>query len=194
MLVSLGAGACAGASAPPAGPAPAAGQPPRHTAADVEFMTNMIGHHAQAVHIADWAPTHGASPAVQRLAERIVVGQQDEIAIMRRWLRERGEVVAADSSHDMPGMDHSAHMAGMLTDAQLATLDSARGHAFDRLFLTLMIQHHEGAVAMVDQLFASQGAGEDDTVFRLASDIQADQVTEIRRMQQMLAQLPPTTD
>ena len=85
-------------------------------------------------------------------------------------------------------------MPGMLTNAQLAALDSARGHAFDRLFLTLMIEHHEGAVQMVDQLFASQGAGEEDTVFRLASDVQADQITEIRRMQQMLAQIPPTTD
>ena len=157
-------------------------------------MVNMIGHHSQAVQIAGWAPSHGASPAVQRLAERIVVGQQDEIAIMQQWLRTRGETVPApDSSHNMAGMEH-VHMPGMLTNAQLAALDSARGHAFDRLFLTLMIEHHEGAVQMVDQLFASQGAGEEDTVFRLASDVQADQITEIRRMQQMLAQIPPTTD
>lgn len=159
----------------------------------------MIGHHAQAVHIARWAPTHGASPALQRLAERIVVGQQDEIAIMERWLRNRGETVPApDSSHNMAGghadMSGHAHMPGMLTNAQLAALDDTRGPAFDRLFLTLMIEHHEGAVQMVDELFASQGAGEEDTVFRLASDIQAEQITEIRRMQQMLEQLPPTTD
>jgi uncharacterized protein (DUF305 family) len=94
----------------------------------------------------------------------------------------------------MSGMDHSMHMPGMLTGDQLALLDSARGPRFDRLFLTFMIQHHEGAVTMVEELFASQGAGEEDTVFRLASDVQADQVTEIRRMQQMLEQLPPTTD
>ena len=192
--------ACAGTAPPPVSPVPAPAEQPGgsqslHTAADVEFMVNMIGHHAQAVRIAGWAPGHGASPAVLRLAERIVVGQQDEIAIMEQWLRARGETVPArDSSHQMPGMDHSAHMPGMLTSAQLATLDQARGAAFDRLFLTLMIQHHEGAVTMVDQLFASQGAGEDDTVFRLASDVQADQITEIRRMQQMLEQLPPTTD
>jgi uncharacterized protein (DUF305 family) len=198
LLAALAA--CSGGPPPSVSPAPApAGQPagsePLHTAADVEFMVNMIGHHAQAVRISGWASSHEASPAVLRLAERIVVGQQDEIAIMEQWLRGHGETVPArDSSHQMPGMDHSSHMPGMLTSAQLATLDQARGAAFDRLFLTLMIQHHEGAVTMVDQLFASQGAGEDDTVFRLASDVQADQVTEIRRMQQMLEQLPPTTD
>ena len=199
-LIVFGVSACGAATGGPvaAAPAPDAGpaaSAPLHTAADVAFMVNMIGHHAQAVQISRWAPTHGASPAVLRLAERIVVGQQDEIAIMQQWLRQRGETVPdPDSSHSMAGMDHSTHMAGMLTPAQLETLDNARGPAFDRLFLTLMIQHHEGAVSMVDQLFASQGAGEEDTVFRLASDVQADQVTEIRRMQQMLAQLPPTTD
>ena len=198
VLVALAA--CSSAADPSVSPAPATAPAPGatqplHTAADVAFMVNMIGHHAQAVRISRWAPTHGASPAVLRLAERIVVGQQDEIDLMARWLRSHGETVPApDSSHHMSGMDHSGHMPGMLSDDQLAMLDSARGPRFDRLFLTFMIQHHEGAVTMVDQLFASQGAGEEDTVFRLASDVQADQVTEIRRMQQMLAQLPPTTD
>jgi uncharacterized protein (DUF305 family) len=198
VLVALAA--CSSAADPSVSPAPATASAagatqPLHTAADVAFMVNMIGHHAQAVRISRWAPTHGASPAVLRLAERIVVGQQDEIDLMARWLRSHGETVPpADSSHQMSGMDHSMHMPGMLTGDQLAMLDSARGPGFDRLFLTFMIQHHEGAVTMVDQLFASQGAGEEDTVFRLASDVQADQVTEIRRMQQMLEQLPPTTD
>ena len=200
LLAALTVGACGGAPAPSVSPEPApAGasseSAPTYTVADVDFMTNMIAHHAQAVQIARWAPTHDAGAGLQRLAERVVVGQQDEIAIMQRWLRDRGETVPdPDSSHNMSGMDHSMHMPGMLTGPQLAALDSARGPAFDRLFLTLMIRHHEGAVEMVDELFASQGAGEDDTVFRLASDIQADQVVEIRRMQQMLEQLPPTTD
>ena len=198
IVLALAGSACGAAPSPSVAPEPAPEPDTRqsiHTDADVAFMTNMIGHHAQAVRIAGWAPTHGASPAVLRLAERIVVGQQDEIALMQQWLRERGETVpTVDSSHHRPGMDHSAHMAGMLSPAQLDSLDTAQGEAFDRLFLEFMIQHHEGAVAMVQQLFASQGAGEEDTVFRLASDVQADQITEIHRMQQMIDQLPTTTD
>ena len=161
-------------------------RPYPHTAADVAFMSGMIVHHAQAARIAVWAPTHGASPAVQRLCERIVVGQEDEIAILTRWLVERGEPVPdpAHAGHAMP-------MPGMLTDEQLAHLDAARGPAFDRLFLTLMIAHHRGALVMVDQLRGTHGAGQDQTVFRIASDVHADQSTEIRRMQQMLASLPP---
>jgi uncharacterized protein (DUF305 family) len=181
----------------PAASAQAAGgttpAPPHYTAADAQFMTGMIGHHAQAIMIAGWAPTHGASPAMLALCERIVVGQQDEITLMSRWLRARGEPVPDPSSPHamMPGMDHGTPMPGMLTAGQLAQLDSAKGPAFDRLFLTFMIQHHLGAIVMVDRLFATQGAGQDETTFRLASDIYADQTTEIDRMQKMLAALPP---
>ena len=179
----------------PAVAAQAAGQASQlpYVAADVHFMTGMIGHHAQAVLIAGWAPTHGASPSVVTLTERIVVGQQDEIALMERWLKARGQPVPgpATAHAGMPGMNHSAQMPGMLSPEQLDTLDRARGVEFDRLFLTYMIQHHRGAIVMVDELFASQGAGQDEGTFRLASDIYADQTTEIRRMEKMLAALPP---
>jgi len=194
-LTLFAATACSGASHQAAAqdvPAPARADNGRrpHTAADVAFMSGMILHHAQAVVIAGWAPGHGASPAVQRLSERIVVGQQDEIAILRRWLVDRGEPVpAADSSAHT--MHHATDMPGMLSPEELAQLDGARGPAFDRLFLTLMIAHHRGALVMVDRLFGAQGAGQDQTVFRIASDVHADQSTEIGRMQQMLASLPP---
>lgn len=154
-------------------------------------MTGMIHHHAQALLIAGWAPTHGASQAVRILCERIIVSQQDEIDLMRRWLRDWGEPVPdADPSHArMPGMHHPL-MPGMLGVEQLAQLDAARGPEFDQLFLTLMIQHHEGALTMVQQLLAVPGAARDDNVFKLVSDMNADQTTEIDRMRTMLAALP----
>lgn len=205
LLVSLAFAACGGAPAPgQPTPAPAASAAPvpaspvgfqgngyAHTAADVAFMTGMIHHHAQAVLIAGWAPSHGASRAVQALCERIVVGQQDEIALASRWLRSRKEPVPnPEPAHAMHGMDHGMMMPGMLTPDQLSRLDLARGPDFDRLFLEYMIIHHQGAITMVDQLFATPGAGQDETVFRFASDVYADQTTEIRRMQGMLVALP----
>ncbi len=196
LLVVAGA-ACGGASRsttgtgqPATNPLPARplGQYP-HTPADVEFMSGMIAHHAQAVMIAKWAPSHGASPALQRLCERIVVGQNDEIALMQTWLRDRGEKVPAADAH----LGHDGMlMPGMLTQEQVAQLDRSRGVEFDRLFLNFMIQHHEGAIVMVDKLFASPGAGQDEIVFRFASDVYADQTTEIEHMKKMLAALPPS--
>jgi uncharacterized protein (DUF305 family) len=166
------------------------GRPP-YTKADVDFISGMIGHHAQAVLMASWAPTHGASVSLRALCERILVGQRDEIAFMQRWLRERRQPVPeADAMHGaMAGMSHPVRplMPGMLTTEQLAQLDSARGREFDRLFLTFMIQHHEGAITMVDQLFGAQGAAQDDAIFKFASDVNADQTTEIDRMTTMLA-------
>ncbi len=156
----------------------------------------MITHHAQAVLMARWAAgtTHNARPELRILAERIDVGQRDEIAFMQRWLRERRERVPdiehALAGHHMP--THGDAMPGMLTAAQLAQLDSARGPAFDRLFLTFMIQHHQGALAMVKQLFGTPGAAQDASIFRFASDVEADQTTEIDRMQRMLRNLPPS--
>jgi uncharacterized protein (DUF305 family) len=163
---------------------------PGYTAADVRFMAGMIHHHAQAVLIAGWAPTHDASPSLRALCERIVVGQQDEIRLMQRWLRTRHEDVPdSNAAHAMmPGMEHAAMMPGMLTADQLVRLDRAQGPEFDRLFLTFMIQHHQGAITMVNQLFG-QGAGEQETVYRFAADVYADQSTEIARMQKMLATL-----
>jgi uncharacterized protein (DUF305 family) len=195
-LAVIAAAACATATQQSTSPSPAAqanadSHGPTYAAGDVHFMTGMIHHHAQAVLMAGWAPTHGASQAMRAMCERIVVGQRDEVALMERWLQERHEAVPeADTSHQMmPGMDHSMMMPGMLSAEQLAQLDRARGPEFDRLFLRFMIQHHQGAVTMVDQLFGSQGAGEEETVFRIASDIYADQTTEIDRMQKMLAAL-----
>ena len=168
---------------------------PAYTAADVHFMAGMIAHHAQAVLIAGWAPTHGAGPALRALCERIVVGQRDEIAVMQRWLRERREPVPdADArGHTMPGMDHSMLMPGMLSDAQLAQLDSARGPDFDRLFLTDMIQHHRGALTMVRTLIDTPRAARDGLLFQIASDISADQTAEIDRMTRMLDALSHTS-
>src|SRR2546421_12597686 len=121
------------------GSSPRVVSPAAFTAADVQFMTGMIGHHAQAVLIAGWAPSHAASAAVRALCERIVVGQRDEIVLMQRWLGERHEPVPeVDPAHfTMPGMETSM-MPGMLTPDQLAQLDSARGREFGRLFLQLM--------------------------------------------------------
>ncbi len=162
--------------------------------ADVQFMSGMIPHHAQAVKIAGWAPSHGARPDLQILAQRIVVAQLDEIALMQNWLRDRGQPVpAADATHHRTVMDGAVHemlMPGMMTDEELAQLDRARGSEYDRLFLTSMIRHHEGAITMVDQLFAADGAGQDEVVFRFGSDVHADQSIEIERMQKMLAQIP----
>ncbi|MGH7567893.1 MAG: DUF305 domain-containing protein [Gemmatimonadales bacterium] len=167
------------------------GRPP-YTAQDVHFMSGMIGHHAQAVLMAGWAPTHGASAAVRALCERIVVAQRDEIAFMQRWLRERRETVpeADPRGYTMPGMDHPMLMPGMLTPDELAQLDGASGPEFDRLFLTFMIQHHQGAITMVEELFSAHGAAQDDYVFKFAADVNADQSTEIDRMNRMLAALP----
>jgi uncharacterized protein (DUF305 family) len=163
-----------------------------YTAADVSFMTGMIAHHAQALLMAGWAPTHGASPQVRTLCERITVAQTDEIASMQTWLRDRGLPVPSGkpAAGTMPGMDHMM-MPGMLSGAQLASLDSARGTEFDRAFLVFMIQHHQGALTMVDQVMNSTGAMRDDLLYKIASDISADQTAEIDRMKKMFAALPP---
>ena len=165
------------------------------TKADIDFMTGMIGHHAQAVVMAGWAPSHGASAAVVALCERIVVAQNDEIELMQRWLTDKGQVApAADpkgTKMEMGGMTHTMLMPGMLTEDEMKALDNARGVEFDRLFLTSMIKHHEGALAMVQKLVGSYGAAQDDVVFKFSSDVSADQSTEIERMQSMLDALPP---
>jgi uncharacterized protein (DUF305 family) len=169
-----------------------------YTPADVEFMSHMIGHHAQAIVMSGWAPTNGASPSVRTLAERIINAQQDEIATMQRWLRKQGQPVPeaspAGMTMKMGGTVHEMLMPGMLTEAQMKQLHQARGEEFDRLFLTFMIQHHRGAVTMVHDLFGSRGAAQDETVFKFANDVSVDQSTEIARMERMLAALPPATN
>jgi uncharacterized protein (DUF305 family) len=174
--------------------------------ADVRFMQGMIGHHGQALEMTRLVPTHTANPQLHLLARRIDVSQQDEIATMRSWLRDRGQPVPAagqgmmamqhdmgamrhDSTsmlHGMAGMQH-AMMPGMLTAAEMAQLQAARGDAFDRLFLQYMIRHHQGALTMVAQLLATPGAAQDPQTFSFASDVDADQRAEIARMEGMLA-------
>jgi uncharacterized protein (DUF305 family) len=158
-----------------------------YTAADVQFMQGMIHHHAQAIVMSRWAPTHGASPSVQTLSARIINSQQDEIATMQQWLRIRHQAVPDTTEKGMMMMGgHPMLMPGMLTDDQLAQLDAARGPEFDRLFLKFMIQHHTGAVSMVHALFETPGAGQDEKTFKFASDVNVDQTTEIARMKKML--------
>jgi uncharacterized protein (DUF305 family) len=201
LLLSLAVGTAAGCSSATASPADARSravlpEPPLlpFSAADVEFMTSMIPHHAQAVVMGRLAAERSGRADVRVLAERIVVAQRDEIALMRTWLADRKQhVPAADATHHrhvMDGVEHDMLMPGMLTSAELAELERARGAEFDRLFLTFMIRHHEGAVAMVEKLFASYGAAQDEVVFRFASDVFADQTTEIDRMEKMLETLP----
>lgn len=206
LLAVIATAACGGMSGGSATPAPTPADPtPAHvaqaradsarfpyTAADVRFMSRMIGHHAQAVTIARWAPTQGASASVRTLAARIINSQQDEIATMQRWLSDRLQPVpdaqATDMTMNMHGAGHEM-MPGMLTDTQLAQLNAATGPEFDRLFLSLMIQHHRGAVSMVEALFGTYGAAQDETVFKFASDVNVDQITEIARMEKMLSAL-----
>jgi uncharacterized protein (DUF305 family) len=195
LLLAASTAACAGAPAQGlhATP-PGLGRLP-YTDADVDFMAGMIPHHAQAVVMAGWAPSHGARADVAVLCERIVVAQRDEIAMMQTWLQDRGQFVpdATSTRHRMKmnGVEHDMLMPGMLTDEEMAALDRARGHEFDRLFLIGMIKHHQGAIDMVDVLFKAYGAAQDETVFRFASDVYADQSTEIDRMNKMLEEGPP---
>src|SRR2546430_14735998 len=154
VLAALAAAACATAPAHPAAPPPPTpSQPPArtYTAADVAFMAGMIAHRAQAGLIAGWAAGHGASSGLRALCARIVVGQRDEIAAMQRWLAERHEPVpdADPRGHMMPGMDHTVLMPGMLTEEQLARLDSAQGSGFDPPVPTGLSPHPPGAPATV---------------------------------------------
>lgn len=157
---------------------------PGFTVADVRFMQHMIGHHAQAVRMAEMAPVNGASDDVVRLARKIDISQRDEIVMMKRWLQERRQAVP-DEAHS-----HAMMMPGMLTDEQFAQLGAARGTAFDRLFLTLMTRHHEGALQMVQELFRTPGAGQEPDIFRFATDVDADQRDELVVMERLLHALP----
>jgi uncharacterized protein (DUF305 family) len=156
-------------------------------------MSAMISHHAQAIEMARLAPTRAADASVRTLAERIINGQKDEIATMQQWLRDRGQP-APEPHSTGASMDHSGHgmhamhaMPGMVTPEQMKQLTNAKGMEFDRLFLTFMIQHHRGAIEMVRSLFATPGAAQDQTVFKVASDANVDQTTEVDRMTRMLA-------
>ena len=166
-----------------------------YRAADITFMSGMIGHHAQAVKMAGWCQSHGASKSLQIFCGRVAMAQTAEIGLMQAWLKDRNQPVPVADPRGMMmmmgGMEHMVMMPGMLTEAQMAQLDSARGIEFDRLFLTDMIQHHLGAITMVDTLNNTPGAAQDEIVFKFSNDVYADQNTEIDRMQLMLDALPP---
>lgn len=164
-----------------------------YTQADIDFMSGMIHHHAQAIEMAKLAPTNGASSSISTLSGRVINAQTDEIHVMQQWLRDRNQPVPEPNPKGMKmvmnGVEHVMPMPGMLTDAQMDTLTAARGKQFDEFFLRYMIQHHQGAVTMVKTLISSRGAALDETVFKVASDINVDQETEIARMQKMLFNL-----
>lgn len=159
-----------------------------YTAADVHFMQGMIAHHAQAIHMSRMAEERRADPRLVRLAEKIGQSQVAEIRIMQDWLL-RNEQEAPDTSSW-----RTMHMAGMLTPAQLDTLEAARGAEFDHAFLRMMIQHHEGAILMVDELFATPGAGQDVDVNVFANDVVAVQTAEIGAMRRMQYELFEPSD
>jgi uncharacterized protein (DUF305 family) len=157
-----------------------------HTAADTRFMQGMIGHHAQALEMSALVYANSQSDEMKLLAKRIEVSQIDEINMMKGWLTARGEKLPDEHAHHAG--DH-ALMPGMLTQAEMKALAAAKGVAFDRLFLIGMIKHHQGALTMVKELFATAGAGQDAEIFAFASDVDADQSMEIDRMSAMLATL-----
>jgi uncharacterized protein (DUF305 family) len=154
-----------------------------YTVADVEFMQGMIAHHAQAIYMSRMAEAHHASPRLIKLADKIDQSQVAEIAIMQEWLRRNGQAVPDTSSW------RTMKMAGMLTDEQLKELDAAKGAEFDHAFLTMMIQHHEGALQMVEDLFNTPLAGQDVDVNVFANDVVTVQTAEIGVMQRMLSQM-----
>ena len=160
----------------------------QHIEADVRFVQGMIAHHAQAVEMVALLETRSSQDVMRQLGQRIKLSQEDEIRMMQDWLRAHDqEVPAADSPHA-----HAGHTApGMLTADQMAELSRAKGAEFDRLFLDLMIQHHRGALTMVEELLAQEGAAQDSQLFGFTSDITEDQTAEIERMDAMLREFSP---
>jgi uncharacterized protein (DUF305 family) len=169
--------------------------PPR-SPADVRFMQGMIMHHAQAVEMTALIESHTVNKNLRSLGARISSSQSDEIKFMKRWLETRGEPISPmmpEMPHMDTSMDMSAHsmlMPGMLTKKQMEALKKAKGEEFDRLFLTGMIQHHNGALIMVKDLFDTAGAGQDAELFNFATDVDSGQRAEIRIMQTMLGEKP----
>ena len=157
----------------------------QYTAADVEFMQGMIGHHAQALEMTALLSSRTESEDMRKLAHRIEVSQKDEIKMMQEWLRTRKQTVPDEHAHHAQG---AKLMPGMLSAEEMGRLAKAKGQEFDRLFLAYMIKHHEGALTMVNDLFSKPGAGQESDVFAFASDVDADQRMEIDRMGAMLVQ------
>jgi uncharacterized protein (DUF305 family) len=157
--------------------------PPRFTAADVQFMQGMIGHHAQALEMTSLLSTSSTDPDMKKLAHRIELSQADEIKMMKEWLQARGQPLPDEHAHHGDG---AKLMPGMLTADEMKRLAAATGAEFDRLFLDYMIKHHLGALTMVKGLLATPGAGQESEIFAFASDVDADQRMEIDRMGAML--------
>jgi uncharacterized protein (DUF305 family) len=163
---------------------------------DIEFMQGMIMHHAQAVEMTALMDSHTTNKELRLLGARISHSQSEEIKFMKHWLEARGEPTSMPmpdmSAMHMPGMDMSSHhmMPGMLTPQQMEALRQAKGADFDHLFLTGMIQHHNGALIMVKDLFDTAGAGQDAVLFNFATDVDSGQRAEIRIMQNMLGEHP----
>ena len=170
--------AMAGMSAPVKIPAGAI-----FTEADVHFMQGMIAHHAQAIYMSNMAGAHEGNPRLLKFAAKIAQSQTAEIRLMQGWLRRNGQSAPDTSSW------HTMQMPGMLTAQQLKDLDGSNGVDFDREFLNLMIQHHEGALQMVSDLFASPLAGQDVDVSVFANDVETVQTAEINMMHGMLDHL-----
>jgi uncharacterized protein (DUF305 family) len=156
---------------------------PAYTEADVKFMQGMIGHHAQALEMTALLRTRTTREDMKLLGLRIDVSQKDEIKMMQQWLKDRHQGIPDEHAHHTPGVKL---MPGMLSADEMTRLGEAKGQEFDRLFLEFMIKHHEGALVMVKELFASAGAGQDADIFAFASDVLADQSMEIDRMRGML--------
>jgi uncharacterized protein (DUF305 family) len=157
-----------------------------YTAADVHFMQGMIAHHAQAIFMSRLAESHGANPRLLKLALKIDQSQMTEINQMQGWLRANGQVAPDTSSY------HHVMMDGMLNEAQIKQLTDAKGPEFDRLFLTFMIMHHQGALKMVADLHAAPGAAQDVDVSVFANEVEVVQIAEIDAMNQLLYELPTT--
>lgn len=166
---------------------------PPYSAADIQFMQHMIMHHAQAVEMTALIDSHTKNKDLHSLGARISRSQSDEMKFMKRWLTTRGEPAAMPMMHAMHGMDHSNDhmlMPGMLTAKQMDALKKAKDEEFDHLFLTGMIQHHNGALDMVKDLFDTAGAGQDAELFNFVTDVDSGQRAEIRIMQTMLGEKP----
>jgi uncharacterized protein (DUF305 family) len=162
----------------------------RFTPADVRFMQGMIGHHAQALEMAALLPDRTSRDDMRLLARRIDVSQADEIRMMQRWLEVRGQDVPGPHAHHAPG---APMMPGMLSAEEMSRLAAAKGDAFDRLFLELMIKHHEGALTMVKELYKTPGAGQESEMYGFTSDVEADQRMEIDRMRAMIERMDKET-
>lgn len=175
-----------------------------YTEADVDFVSGMMHHHAQALILAAMVPSRATHEAVLALAHRIQISQMDEIRTLAKWLSDRGEEVPEIPGLAVPvgpspagAVDHSAHaghageghesMPGMLPPERLARLEASSGAEFDRLFVEAMIYHHQGALTMISDLLSQRGAGQEEGVFILASEIESDQTLEIIRMERLLA-------